>query len=117
MSYQLLKEDILFYQCFLKANGYYTAKLDGKWGPKTDAADAAFLEQSNRIGTEYGFFDARIISGTRTYAEQNTLYRKGRYGSTENKVTTILELPGILAYSKTANTLPTIKSTNNWPHW
>lgn len=87
MSYQLLKEDILFYQYFLKANGYYTAKLDGKWGPKTDAADAAFLEQSNRIGTEYGFFDARIISGTRTYAEQNTLYRKGRYGSTENKVT------------------------------
>lgn len=118
MSYQLLKEDILFYQRFLKANGYYTAKLDGKWGPKTDAADAAFLEQSNRIATEHGFFDARsesniitlvpkaqvlvrkflqllkqagydvrIISGTRTYAEQNALYRKGRYGSTENKVT------------------------------
>eukprot|EP01136_Pigoraptor_vietnamica_P045539 Opistho-1_new@23614 len=118
MSYQLLKEDILFYQRFLKANGYYTAKLDGKWGPKTDAADTAFLAESNRIGTDHGFFDARseaniitlvpkaqvlvrkflqiltaagfdirIISGTRTYAEQNALYRKGRYGSTDNKVT------------------------------
>jgi len=118
MSYQLLKEDVLFYQRFLKANSFYSAKLDGKWGPKTDAADAAFLEQSEIIADEYGMFDTRsesnlitltpkvqvlarrfleivthkgydvrIISGTRTYAEQDTLYRKGRYGSTENKVT------------------------------
>lgn len=26
-------------------------------------------------------FDARVISGTRTYAEQNALYRKGRFGN------------------------------------
>jgi len=117
MSHQLFKEDILFYQRFLKANGYYKKKLDGIWGKNTDAADMAFLEESNAIATKYGRFDARtegnimtlapkaqvlarqfmnivtkgrdvrIISGTRTYAEQNALYRKGRYGNKENKVT------------------------------
>ena len=118
MSYQLLKEDRLFYQRFLKCHGFYTGKLDGVWGPKTDAADAAFLQQSKQIATQYGSFDARtegnlitlapkvqilarkfmkicknagldvrILSGTRTYAEQDALYRKGRYGSTEPRVT------------------------------
>lgn len=32
-------------------------------------------------------FDARVISGTRSYAEQNTLYRLGRFGSDAEKVT------------------------------
>jgi peptidoglycan L-alanyl-D-glutamate endopeptidase CwlK len=31
--------------------------------------------------------DVRIISGTRTYAEQDALFRKGRFGSTEKIVT------------------------------
>ena len=31
--------------------------------------------------------DVRIISGTRTYAEQDALFRKGRFGNTEKRVT------------------------------
>lgn len=31
--------------------------------------------------------DARILSGTRTYAEQNALYRKGRFGNPPPRVT------------------------------
>jgi peptidoglycan L-alanyl-D-glutamate endopeptidase CwlK len=31
--------------------------------------------------------NARIISGTRTYAEQNALYRKGRFGNPPPRVT------------------------------
>lgn len=33
--------------------------------------------------------DVRIISGTRTYAEQNNLYRKGRYGNAGHMVTKV----------------------------
>jgi len=118
MSYQLLKQDILFYQRFLKANGFYPFKLDGSWGSKTDAADLAFLAKSKQIAEQHGSFDPRseseiitlapkaqvlarqfltvmkkagldirIISGIRTYAEQDALYRKGRFGSKEKKVT------------------------------
>lgn len=118
MSFQLLKQDQLFYQRFLKCNGFYNGKLDGVWGPKTDAADKAFTQRSQDIAKQLGTFDARsegniftlspkvqelarkflkvckeagldvrIISGTRTYAEQDALYRKGRYGSKEAKVT------------------------------
>ena len=118
MSYQLLRADILFYQRFLKANGFYTKKLDGIWGANTDAADVAFVNQSNIIANQFSTFDARsesniitlipkaqilarrfltfcaangtdvrIISGTRTYAEQDALYRKERFGNTEPKIT------------------------------
>ena len=118
MSYQLLKQDVLFYQRFLKANGFYTARLDGSWGPKTDAADAAFVQQSESIKRRFGAVDARsesniitlvpqaqiaarkfiailtdkgkdvrLLSGTRTYAEQDALYRQGRNGNTQPKVT------------------------------
>lgn len=118
MSHQLFIQDVLFYQRFLKANGYYKKKLDGLWGKYTDAADQTFIDESNAIAKKYGMFDARserninsltpkaqvlarqfmnivtqggrdvrIISGTRTYAEQDALYRKGRWGNTENKVT------------------------------
>jgi peptidoglycan L-alanyl-D-glutamate endopeptidase CwlK len=107
MSYQLLKADVLFYQRFLKANGFYNAKLDGSWGPKTNAADAAFVQQSATIAAQFGSFDARsesnlitlvpkaqiiarqflklmidngkdvrILSGTRTYAEQDVLFKQ-----------------------------------------
>ncbi len=109
MSYQLLKEDVVFYQRFLKSAGFYTDKLDGSWGPNTDKADTAFLAEGSSIAEELGKFDARsesniitlfpkaqtearrflnlcknagkdvrIISGTRTYAEQDVLYAQGR---------------------------------------
>ena len=109
MSYQLLTQDILFYQRFLKANGFYHDLLDGKWGPNTNKADADFVAQSAAIAEQLGKLDVRsegniitlipkgqvearkflllcknigkdvrIISGTRTYAEQDALYAQGR---------------------------------------
>lgn len=116
MSLQLFKQDVLFYQRFLKSNGFYKNKLDGDWGPKTDAADAAFIQETQDIAMEHGTFDSRsesnistltpkaqiiarkflkalsgidvrIISGTRTYSEQDALYKKGRFGNNESKVT------------------------------
>ncbi len=109
MSYQLLKQDVLFYQRFLRAAGFYTDTLDGIWGPHTNGADADFSTQSAAIAEQLGSFDARsesniitllpvaqkkarlflqqckstgfdvrIISGTRTFAEQNILYAQGR---------------------------------------
>lgn len=111
MSYTFLKADISFYQCFLKCAGFYTDKIDGKWGPNTTKADIAFMEATNQIRLDIGEFDPRteaniitllpkaqiavrkflsvtkalnldvkILSGTRTYDEQNFLYRKGRRG-------------------------------------
>jgi peptidoglycan LD-endopeptidase CwlK len=118
MSLPLFKSDVLFYQRFLKANGFYHKGLDGDWGPGTDAADKAFEQEGKRIADQFGRFDqrtencilslvpkvqatarrflfmvrssgvdARILSGTRTYAEQDHLYRKGRGANTEPKVT------------------------------
>ncbi len=118
MSYQLLKEDVLFYQRFLKSCGYYKDKLDGAWGKNTSKADAAFLADGERIKEELGTFDSRsegniitlmpraqratremltlakennkdvrLLSGTRTYDEQNALYRKGRFGNPGPRVT------------------------------
>jgi peptidoglycan L-alanyl-D-glutamate endopeptidase CwlK len=109
MSYQLLKEDVLFYQRLLKSAGLYTDTLDGIWGPNTNQADKDFLEQGEVIAQQFGKFenrsegniitllpkaqtearkflqlcknaskDVRIISGTRTYAEQEVLYAQGR---------------------------------------
>jgi peptidoglycan L-alanyl-D-glutamate endopeptidase CwlK len=118
MSERLFKTDILFFQRLLKSSGLYTGKLDGIWGPKTEAAVTAFENQSTDIATAYGTFDSRtemniyslhlkaqetarifmnamksagigakIISGTRTYLEQNELFKKGRYGNPPPKVT------------------------------
>jgi len=112
MSQQLFKQDILFYQRFLKANGFYADILDGDWGPNTNAADKAFEEKYLQLKKEFGGFDLRsegniatlapdvqelarafmkrvleaghdvkIISGTRTYAQQNELFRQGRFGN------------------------------------
>jgi peptidoglycan L-alanyl-D-glutamate endopeptidase CwlK len=109
MSYQLLKQDVLFYQRLLKSGGFYTDILDGTWGSNTDKADADFVAQSASIADQLGSFDARsegniitllpkaqtearrflqlfknadkdvrIISGTRTYDEQDALYAQGR---------------------------------------
>ena len=113
MSYQLFKDDVLFYQRLLKAGGFYGGAMDGSWGPETNQADAAFTAQTTAIANQYGTFDstselhiasllpktqiearkflqiaknnqtdARILSGTRTYAEQNALYAHGRNGDT-----------------------------------
>jgi peptidoglycan LD-endopeptidase CwlK len=112
MSLQLFKADVLFYQRFLKANGFYHGNLDGQWASQTDAADAAFTAMSQSIAQTHGTFhsrsetnistltpkaqvlarqflkiltsgglDVRIISGTRTYAEQDALYKIGRFGN------------------------------------
>ncbi len=113
MSYQLFKDDVLFYQRFLKSGGFYNSTLDGSWGPLTNQADADFTAKTTSITVQYGTFDAaseahiitllpktqiearkflqiakdnhtdvRILSGTRTYDEQNALYAHGRNGNT-----------------------------------
>lgn len=116
MSATLFADDTLFLQRLLKAQGLYAGKLDGKWGPKTDAAHEEFAAQTAAIAAAMGTFDARsesnirtlalkaqqgarsclaaladeklganivvrILSGTRTYAEQNALFRQGRFGN------------------------------------
>lgn len=50
--------------------------------PKAQRAAREFLTTLRRAG-----IDARIISGTRTYAEQDALYRRGRFGDTSRRVT------------------------------
>jgi peptidoglycan L-alanyl-D-glutamate endopeptidase CwlK len=72
MSYQLLKSDVLFYQRFLKANGFYGGRIEAR----------KFLTITRDAGK-----DVRIISGTRTYAEQDALYNQGRNGNAGHIVT------------------------------
>ena len=118
MSAPLTREDILFTQRLLKSQGIYTGRLDGSWGPKTEAAINAADARSQQIAAQFGTFDFRseekirtlnlkaqetarvflgaftaeqdfvvkILSGTRTYAEQNMLYAQGRTRA-GNKVT------------------------------
>ena len=50
--------------------------------PKVQALARKFLTIMKNNG-----LDVRIISGTRTYSEQDALYRKGRNGNTEKRVT------------------------------
>ncbi len=50
--------------------------------PMAQQAARIFLKKVRDAG-----FDARIISGTRTYAEQDALYRQGRFGSPKPIVT------------------------------
>jgi peptidoglycan L-alanyl-D-glutamate endopeptidase CwlK len=118
MSARLFPDDVVFRQRFLKCCGLYQGRLDGRWGPKTDAASAAFDQQIELLAQRWGRFDpgserriasllpqaqeaarrslravldagipARIISGTRTYEEQNLLYRQGRFGNPGKVVT------------------------------
>jgi peptidoglycan L-alanyl-D-glutamate endopeptidase CwlK len=109
----MFENDTLFLQRFLKSLGYYTGKLDGIYGPLTDAAVNAFDDKCDEIAGRIGRFDKRsesrivtlhpkaqekareflkelkganffdgvvvkIISGTRTYAEQAEIYAQGR---------------------------------------
>lgn len=118
MSYELFGSDVLFFQRILKSDGFYAGKLDGLWGPLTEAASSAFDAEHEALRSEIGAFDRRterniatlsiraqrearyfmlralsqgvnvkIISGTRTYEEQNKLYRQGRYGNPGNIIT------------------------------
>ena len=109
MAARLFENDIVFLQRFLKLAGFYKATIDGKWGPKTDAAVNALDAISTQISVELGRFDprsernlvtlqpaaqraarrfmrravdagfnVRILSGTRSYAEQDALFEQGR---------------------------------------
>lgn len=94
--------DILYRQRVLSCAGFYSGALDGRWGPKTDVADAAFHAEYLRLQTIGGTFDPRteaviitllpkaqakarefmrvagpsckLLSGARTYAEQHALF-------------------------------------------
>jgi peptidoglycan L-alanyl-D-glutamate endopeptidase CwlK len=107
----LTKTEALFRQRVLACAGFYKGALDGIWGSKTDAADQAFHAEYLRLQTIGGTFDARteaviisllpkaqakarefmrvagptckLLSGTRTYAEQDALYARGRSIKTE----------------------------------
>ncbi|MGH8552841.1 MAG: M15 family metallopeptidase [Methylococcales bacterium] len=57
-------------------------KSIGTLNPKAQQAARGFLKKVLDAGIE-----ARIISGTRTYAEQNALFRQGRSGNSQPKVT------------------------------
>jgi peptidoglycan L-alanyl-D-glutamate endopeptidase CwlK len=52
--------------------------------PETQRAARSFLTRAKR---DFDGFDVRILSGSRTYAEQDLLYRKGRFGNPPPKVT------------------------------
>ena len=68
MSFQLFKKDIIFYQRFLKSNGFYPHIIDGTWGPKTNKAEADFIASSAVIATQYGTFDTRSEANIITLA-------------------------------------------------
>ncbi len=118
MSARLFKDDVVFLQRLLKSLGLYTGRIDGIWGPMTDAGVKKFDRRSEALACSLGTFDprtekhilslhlkaqeaarifmrkmrkariqARIISGTRTYEEQNKLFRQGRYGNPGKRVT------------------------------
>lgn len=120
MSAPLSPSAVLFRQRLLASAGFYKGKLDGIYGPKTDAAEQewtlayrgirehstghldertercvwSLLPSAQRLAravqraivgaTER---DCRIISGTRTYPEQDELYRQGRWGDKRPRVT------------------------------
>ena len=118
MSERLFSGDVLFAQRLFACAGFYQGALDGIWGPRTDAASAAWDEAFVRARTEFGEFDGRteralytilpvaqvlarryltaargrgidvrILSGSRTYEEQNALFRQGRFGNPGRRVT------------------------------
>lgn len=117
MSRHLFGDDVIFHQRLLKAQDIYRGALDGSWGPKTEAADreferrgvelrllGTFEERTERVlaGLHLNAqaaarrllllarsagFTARLLSGTRSYAEQDRLHAQGRYGNAGPRVT------------------------------
>jgi peptidoglycan L-alanyl-D-glutamate endopeptidase CwlK len=109
MSAPIFAADVLSSQRLYSCAGFYAGKLDGVWGPKTDAAADAweqdfrgrrdrFDEQHQRTEgalrtvlpaaqellrrlletAEAAGIGVRVISGTRSYLEQDRLYAQGR---------------------------------------
>lgn len=102
MSAPLSQAVVLFRQRLLACGGFYKGKLDGRWGPQTDQADQDFHAEYLKQQVLGGAFDPRsetaiatllpvmqikvrvllrvagptvkILSGTRSYAEQDGLY-------------------------------------------
>jgi peptidoglycan L-alanyl-D-glutamate endopeptidase CwlK len=59
MSAPLTPAETLFRQRLLACAGLYSGKLDGEWGPKTDAASRAWDDASAVIAEQIGRFDGR----------------------------------------------------------
>ena len=106
MSAQQTYVSTLFHQRFLACGGFYRGALDGKWGKQTDQADVDAQAAYEALRSSMGTLDPRtekniatllpiaqqaarrfmkiagssckIISGTRTYAEQDALHAQGR---------------------------------------
>lgn len=57
MSAPLFADDILFGQRFLACGGFYKGRLDGRYGPKTDAAWDQFHAATEALAVELGRFD------------------------------------------------------------
>lgn len=118
MSRPLAPADVLFTQRLVTACGIDCGRLDGVWGPRTDAAQRELERRSAELAAAWPALDprserliaglqldaqraarwllaelrargvdARVISGTRTYAEQDALYRQGRWGNPGPRVT------------------------------
>lgn len=118
MANSLFKEDVLFLQRLLRAEGLYSDTLDGLWGQRTEAAVGRHEAAAEALRASLGSFDSRsegniatlslraqrearlflgrqqqgglrvrIISGTRTYEEQNALFRKGRFSDPGPRIT------------------------------
>lgn len=117
MSRYLFGDDVIFHQRLLKAQGLYEGALDGRWGPLTEAADREFERRGAELQALGVFegrserliaglhlkaqaaarrllalaagagFAARLVSGTRSYAEQDRLFAEGRYGDPGPRVT------------------------------
>jgi peptidoglycan L-alanyl-D-glutamate endopeptidase CwlK len=74
-----------FYEA-IKASG-------GAFDARSEAAIMTLLPKAQELAREslnvirHSGIDARIISGTRSYSEQDTLFRKGRYGDAGQVVT------------------------------
>ncbi len=94
--------DVKFRQRIMACAGFYRGEIDGRWGPKSEQADKDFHSEYLRLRTLGGEFDPRteaaiatllpkaqakardfmrvagarckILSGTRTYAEQDVLF-------------------------------------------
>lgn len=112
MSLRLSRDEVLEFQRLRRAEGLYAGRLDGRWGPVTEAAARAFDAGAAALRERHGVLDARsesqlaglllpaqaaarvfmsgldrpgtrtrVISGHRSYAEQDALFRRGRYGN------------------------------------
>ena len=63
------------------------AEIEGVFDPRTEQnirslrTDAQVLARRSIANLRARGIDARVISGTRSYAEQNTLFRQGRFGN------------------------------------